>query len=292
MRRCLSCGALFRADAHTQPCPGCGQAPVVLEGVPCYAPDLARESPGFHPERFAWLAERERGHFWFRARAELIAYVASRYFPAARRFLEIGCGTGYVLDSLMRRFPNLAMSGSEIFIQGLGIASQRVPGADLFQMDARRIPYHQEFDLLGAFDVIEHVDEDEVVLGQVREALVPGGGAIFTVPQHPALWSAQDERACHKRRYRRGELEAKLQRVGFDVVFSTSFISLLLPLLYLSRRKKRTEADLVGENEMSVGRTTNHILYRLLQAEGALIRAGIRFPAGGSRLVAARTRMN
>lgn len=288
MRRCLSCGTLFRADAHTQPCPGCQQAVAIIEGVPCYAPELARESSGFRPEGFAWLAERESGHFWFRARSELIAHVTRRYFPTARRFIEIGCGTGYVLSSLATKCPGLALSGSEIFIEGLGFAARRMPDADLFQMDARRIPYRNEFDLLGAFDVIEHIEEDEAVLAEIHAALVPGGGAIFTVPQHPSLWSAQDERACHKRRYRRGELEAKLQRAGFEVVFSTSFVSLLLPLLYLSRRKKRTGGENAIEEEMSVSGVTNEILYRLLQAEGALIRAGLRFPAGGSRLVAAR----
>jgi SAM-dependent methyltransferase len=290
MRRCLSCGTLFRADAHTQPCPDCGRAVVVLEGVPCYAPELARESSGFRPEGFAWLAERESGHFWFRARAELIAFVVRRYFPGARNFLEIGCGTGFVLSSLAQRYPNLAMSGSEIFIEGLGFAARRMPDADLFQMDARRIPYRNEFDLLGAFDVIEHIEEDEQVLREVHAALVPGGGAIFTVPQHPSLWSAQDEHACHKRRYRRGELETKLRRAGFEILFSTSFVSVLLPLLYLSRRKKRVANELAIQEEMSVGKATNQILYRLLQAEGALIRAGLRFPAGGSRLVAARAK--
>ena len=290
MRRCLSCGKLFRAEAHTQPCPECGQAVAVLGGVPCYAPELARESSGFNPEGFAWLAERESGHFWFRARSELIAFAVRRYFPAARNFLEIGCGTGFVLSSLAQRFPDLTMSGSEIFIQGLGFAAQRMPDADLFQMDARHIPFRNEFDLLGAFDVIEHIEEDEAVLHEIHAAVVPGGGAIFTVPQHPSLWSAQDEHACHKRRYRRGELETKLQRAGFDILFSTSFVSLLLPLLYLSRRKKRVASELAIEEEMSVGAATNQILYRLLQAEGALIRAGLRFPAGGSRLVAARAR--
>lgn len=292
MRRCLSCGTLFHADTHTQPCPGCEQAVAMIGGVPCYAPELARESSGFRPEGFVWLAEHESGHFWFRARSELIAYVVHRYFPAARRFMEIGCGTGYVLSSLAKHCPGLVMSGSEIFIEGLGFASQRMPDADLFQMDARRIPFRAEFDLLGAFDVVEHIEEDETVLAEIYAALVPGGGAIFTVPQHPSLWSAQDERACHKRRYRRGELETKLRQAGFEVLFSTSFVSVLLPLLYLSRRKKRTEGESAIEEEMSVGKATNAILYRTLQAEGALIRAGLRLPVGGSRLVAARAIAN
>ena len=68
-------------------------------------------------------------------------------------------------------------------------------------MDARNIPFRDEFDVIGAFDVLEHIDEDVAVIDEVRKALRPGGGFLMSVPQHPALWSQQDERAFHVRRY-------------------------------------------------------------------------------------------
>ncbi|MGH9522850.1 MAG: hypothetical protein ACRD3E_09995, partial [Terriglobales bacterium] len=116
----------------------------------------------------------------------------------------------------------------------------------------------------------------------------PGGGAIFTVPQHPGLWSAQDESACHVRRYRRHELTEKLRSNGFSIVFSSSFVSLLLPLLALSRWRKRKPAAGAGlDSEFTPGAVVNGALYHVLRLESRLIRGGIRFPIGGTRLVAA-----
>lgn len=256
--------------------------------MPCYAPNLARESPGFKPEHFARLAQLEDGHFWFRARNELIVSVLRTRFPRARTMLEIGCGTGFVLRGVTHNLPSLDVSGSEIFLEGLSFAAQRVPGATLFQMDAQDIPYSEEFDLIGAFDVIEHIEDDERVLREIHRALKPDGGAVFTVPQHPSLWSVQDDNACHKRRYRRHELADKLQTAGFRVIFSTSFVSLLLPVLAASRRRKRnpnSNADAAGE--LTLPTSLNGMLYQILRLERWLIERGIRFPVGGTRLIAA-----
>ena len=78
----------------------------------------------------------------------------------------------------------------------------------------------------------------------IRAATQTGGGTIIAVPQHPWLWSRADDIAYHQRRYRRGELEAKLRRNGFEVLFSSSFTALLLPLMAASRlRQPGSEQD-------------------------------------------------
>ena len=101
-------------------------------------------------------------------------------------------------------------------------------------MDARNIPAADVFDLTGAFDVIEHIADDEAVLRGLRRATQTGGGTIIAVPQHPWMWSRADDVAHHQRRYRRGELEAKLRRNGFEILFSSSFTAMLLPLMVKS----------------------------------------------------------
>jgi hypothetical protein len=83
--------------------------------------------------------------------------------------------------------------------------------------------------------VLEHIDDDERVLAELRAALRLGGGAIVTVPQHPRLWSAADDYGRHRRRYIRSELLTKLQRCGLEAVYVTSFMMLLLPLMAASR---------------------------------------------------------
>jgi SAM-dependent methyltransferase len=293
MIRCPGCGALHGAptgpgaDEPAPRCPRCGFEPAVVDGFQAWAPELARASDGFRPEYFAQLAALEAGNFWFRARNRLLEWATARYFPDAHRYLEIGCGTGFVLQALGARFPALSMTASEVFVDGLPFAASRVPRARLLQMDARRLPFVEHFDLIGAYDVLEHIDEDETVLAAMHDALRPGGGVLLTVPQHPALWSEADRYACHVRRYRVGELEGKLLRAGFRLLRSTSFVSVLLPLLAMSRRRGQRQASFDPLSEFRIPRLADRALEGMLHAERAAIRLGLDLPAGGSRLVAA-----
>ncbi|MGH8661676.1 MAG: class I SAM-dependent methyltransferase, partial [Burkholderiales bacterium] len=220
-------------------CPQCGYEPSRVGGYPAFAPEHTRGAPGYDPAHFAELARLEAGNFWFRARNRLIAWSIRRYFPGARNVLEVGCGTGFVLAGIGAAFPALKLSGSEAASEGLAFAAARVPGASLMQMDARRIPFRGEFDVVGAFDVIEHIEDDRAVLAELRAAAVPGGGVLLTVPQHPSLWSEFDVRAGHLRRYSARELGSRVLEAGLEIVRITSFVALLLPFMYLSRRAQR-----------------------------------------------------
>ncbi|MDV6188729.1 class I SAM-dependent methyltransferase [Stenotrophomonas geniculata] len=237
---------------------------------------------------FAELASLESGSFWFRARNQLLVWALRRHSPDLRSFLEIGCGTGFVLDGIAQAFPGVRIAGSEILSAGLPFAARRMASADLFQMDARRVPFDTEFDVIGAFDVLEHIEEDESVLSEIHRALVAGGTAIFTVPQHQWLWSSIDEHACHVRRYRTGELREKLIRSGFQVELETSFVSLLLPMMLASRLSRKDVPEQDANAEMRLPRILNQLLLGVMAVERGLIKSGIRFPIGGSRLVVAR----
>jgi SAM-dependent methyltransferase len=255
-----------------------------------FAPQLADTVSGMDPVHFDELSRLEAGYFWFVARSELIVGLADRYFPHARRFLEIGCGTGTVLRDLAasRRWERLV--GSELHPAGLVHARQRLPtGVEFVQMDARNIPADGVFDLTGAFDVIEHIADDERVLRGLRAATRDGGGTIIAVPQHPWLWSRADDLAHHERRYRRGEPEEKLRRNGFEILFSSSFTAVLLPLMAASRLKgggKQLEQD--PFREFRINPRLNALLTAILRAEVRLTLAGWKWPAGGSRVVVAR----
>jgi SAM-dependent methyltransferase len=295
-RLCLACGARdpIRSVDPVWPmgwhCPACGKGAPESEGIPMFAPKLADTVSGFDPVFFAKLAEIEAAHFWFVARNELIVGLANRFFPSAKRYLEIGCGNGAVLRAIAasRRWERLA--GSDLHPTGLKHARAHLPqDIELVQMDARAIPAVNAFDLTGAFDILEHVADDEAVLRGLRAATGKGGGTIISVPQHPSLWSRADEIGHHQRRYRLGEMEAKLTRSGFDILFSSSFTAILLPLMVLSRLKARVapgHADV--ERETSLGSTTNAVLKAILRAEVRLTLTGLRWPIGGSRVVVAR----
>ena len=285
MKQCPSCKAEF--DSTEWKCPACGWGPEVRDGFITFAPSLADEGGGFAPEYFEGLAQNEPGNFWFENRNRLLAWALDKYFPNCKTLLEIGCGTGFVLSRLHQDFPAVNFTGSEVFIEGLRFAAKRLSGVQLFQMDARNIPFKEEFDVIGAFDVLEHIEEDEQVLQEMYRAVKPSGGIIITVPQHKWLWSQLDDMSYHKRRYSRKELVDRVRSAGFDVAFTGSFVSFLLPAMLASRlRKKRGDIDIQGE--FKIGARANSILSAVMRSEAALIRAGVRFPAGGSLLLIAK----
>jgi SAM-dependent methyltransferase len=287
LKLCLNCRTNFAHDGWQ--CRACGYAPPLVAGFPAFAPGLATGEEGYDPAYFARLYALEAHNYWFRARNALLTWALRRYFSAARTFLEIGCGTGFVLAGVARAMPQLAVHASEVASRGLPFAAQRAPRAELFQMDARAIPFAGHFDVIGMFDVLEHIEEDGAVLAEAHRALNDGGGLIITVPQHPFVWSGYDEHAHHVRRYTARDLRDKVLLAGFRIVMMTSFVSLLLPLMMLSRwlqRKPAADYDVLAD--LKVGRITNFVLEAILAFERVLIRAGVRFPAGGSLLLVAQ----
>ena len=287
MKRCSKCTNAYASVDWT--CPACGFAPNQMEGFTLLAPELALKGSGFQPEAHAELATLEAGNFWFRARNQLIVWAMRHHFPNVQRYMEIGCGTGFVLAGVAQVYPQAQITGSEIFSTGLPYALARLPNAELLQMDARHIPYEDEFDVVGAFDVLEHVDEDERVLVEMKRALRPNGGIILTVPQHPQLWSRQDDYACHVRRYKMGELREKVKRAGFHVVFETSFVSLLLPAMAASRLIPHKQEVVVDElAELRLPKLLNSAFEAVMKVERLLLRMGMRFPIGGSGLLIAK----
>ncbi len=122
-------------------------------------------------------------------------------------------------------------------------------------------------------------------------AVRPGGGIVLTVPLHPWLWSHQEEYACYVCRYRVGELRDKVVRAGFDVLYETAFVSLLLPAMLtsrLARRQARTEADTISELRLPA--PINRLFEMVMDFERMLLQSGVRFPAGGSCLLVATKR--
>jgi SAM-dependent methyltransferase len=234
------------------------------------------------------LEEVQHKSFWFRVRNRVIQHVVRRLFPSARVVLEIGCGTGFVLAGLRAALPAATLVGSEAYVGALALAAARVAQpANFVQLDARFLPWRDEFDLIGAFDVIEHVTEDEAVLREIYVALKPGGGALFTVPQHKWLWSRADEVACHKRRYEKGEVADKLRNIGFTVVLETSLFMTVLPLMILQRmiwgRRERYDPT----KELALPAMIDKVLQLSMFPEEFMLTHGGVLPWGSSQLVAA-----
>lgn len=272
------------------------RAPQIIRGISCYAPELARENDGFHEDTLAAFYEVEREHFWFMRRKVVIQALFERFLgdQPQSSVLEIGCGTGHVLQQLQKRFPDFQLKGAEIHLKGIEFSKKNLPDVEFLQMDATRMPFSNEFDAIGAFDVIEHITEDEKVIQGVYQALKPKGYFFVSVPQYQFMWSELDEKVYHKRRYSRKELVRKLETQGFDIQYVTSFMFTLFPFMLASRiarkpfAKKQEELTDYTPDELKISGALNKLFLSLSKLDETLIRKGMNLPFGGSLMAVAR----
>ena len=266
----------------------------MIDGVKCYNPESAVDNTYYPAEAFDTLYRLEQSNFWFKARNRLILHLFNRHIDKKNKLsvLEIGCGTGFVLNEL-QKIQSLKLYGAEILLNGLKLAAQRVPEAEFIQLDATNMQFVSEFDIICAFDVLEHIGEDEKAISNVYKALKEKGLFFITVPQHRFLWAEIDELSNHKRRYRKSELYEKLRRSGFEIIYNTSFVFSLFPVMALSRMLSRKSKP--GNNEKKpdlfrefrIPLIVNGIFGLFMHADELLIKAGIRLPFGGSLFVIA-----
>ena len=289
VKTCLLCQHEIPTEKWN--CNYCGWTPIQQNGVILFAPHISGVTESYDPVWYEELASLEAGNFWFVARNRLIDWLASRYLPDKSKYLEVGCGTGFVLHMLHKKFPHWQISATEVQPEGLEYAKHRVSSdVLLLQMDSCAIPFRNEFDVIGAFDVIEHISDDVTAIQQIHSALKPGGFFILSVPQHMFLWSKYDEAGCHFRRYDSVDIKNKLKAAGFSILFSTSFNSLLLPFMMLSRitGKEKADGKIDVLEDLRLSSVVNHVLSFILKIEFVLLRLGIKFPFGGSRIVVAQ----
>jgi SAM-dependent methyltransferase len=154
---------------------------------------------------------------WLRFDAIRRAFAA----VAPATVLELGCGEGALATWLAAR---AVYTGVEPDPDARATARARLAGvsgatvcASLDETAGLRV------DLAGAFEVLEHVEDDVAMMAALRGRLVPGGALLLSVPAHPDRYGASDELVGHHRRYARSELAARLARAGFAVTWIESY---------------------------------------------------------------------
>ena len=256
------------------------------------------ETAGYEAGFFEELALAEDRHFWFRHRNAIIAEVMTSVagtLSAGYRVLEVGSGTGNTLRVLERVCASGTVVGTDPFEEGLRIARRRVT-CEVVQSDIQTLTVPGRFDIIAAFDVLEHVEDDRQALEQLRTRLCDGGRVVLTVPAHMGLWSYADVAAHHYRRYSTGQLRGTLQDAGFVVEYLTPFMSVLYPLMWASRRLAAWRAgELTGEKafaltlrDLRIVPGWNEWLLWLLRPEVSRVRDRRAIPAGTSLLAVAR----
>jgi SAM-dependent methyltransferase len=191
----------------------------------------------------------EREYWWFRGKREAIAALLHRAGagpPApGERVLDIGCGTGAVLERFGAGATAIGIDDHE---DALRHARQK-SGAALLRADARALPLRDaSVDRIFLLDVAEHVPEDARVFREIRRVLSPRGLAVIHVPAHPSMWSPHDEAMHHVRRYTRAALATRLRGAGLTPsVLTYTFGGILLPAAAVRVWKRRRSRDGAGE---------------------------------------------
>nr|WP_321513401.1 class I SAM-dependent methyltransferase [uncultured Pseudodesulfovibrio sp.] len=250
---------------------------------------MATESSHFPIDSHNTLFEIEKDHFWFQHRNSIIAEMIQKFSPDPHTFCEVGCGTGGVLWALGAKFPRMKLTAVELYTNALELVKIKVPQAEVVQADIHDLPYENEFNIVAAFDVIEHLDNDAEAVRMLAKSVKLGGCVILTVPQHEWLWSSMDEYACHRRRYNSKRLIQLMGQAQLEVLEVRSFFSLLLPLMYASRlTTPKAIEDYDPLREMMIPRMVNLTLKSVCWLERGIMKMGLRPPLGGSLAVVAR----
>jgi len=180
-------------------------------------------------------ADVEDVHWWFRGRRAILKSAIDSFFQVTgqpKDIFEIGCGNGGNL-------PLLANYGKLFAVEMNDAALKRSASRGIAQIEKGYLPDSlpfddKAFDLVAAFDVIEHIDDDLKSIQVIHARLNPNGLLVLTVPAYNMLWSPHDELSHHKRRYTSAQIISVIETAGFKVLYKSYFNTLLFPLAVLN----------------------------------------------------------
>jgi SAM-dependent methyltransferase len=129
--------------------------------------------------------------------------------------LEIGPGLRPRLPVFETHFIDLSRAVAQTLEEAGGIVQVG---------SVTSLPYTADkFELICAFDVIEHVFDDVRALNEINRVLQNGGIFIFSVPLHMNLWTDFDDRVGHFRRYEGETLKQTLSQLNLDLLSSAAY---------------------------------------------------------------------
>ena len=230
----------------------------------------------------------EQSHWWHIGRRKILASfveeICRTVTDRRARILDVGCGTGANLMMLSKYGD---AEGVDISEDALAFCKER--GLDKVRLGAgEELPFEDgTFDLVTAFDVVEHMDDDLAGLSEMRRVLRPGGRVLLFVPTFMFLWGLQDDVSHHRRRYRLPELRRVLEKAGFEIERTTyANITFFVPILLMRKLMQLTGIKASSENNINVP-ALNGVLGGLFGAESWILRY-LNLPFGVSGLCVAK----
>ena len=214
-------------------------------------------------------------HFWVKAKNNLVDVLLKKISTNKDQIvLNIGAGTGNDA-AILRKYGMvhvIDINQSALDLIPIQYVSEKKC------CDACQLPYENNmFDIVAAFDVIEHIEDDQRAISEILRVLKPGGQLIFTVPAYQWLFSNHDRYMHHQRRYSKNNIAILLKK--FTPVTLGSWMFFLFPCAMLVRLFKKNKPS-CSYNESVPNKYSNFFMYLILKSENWLINKGIKFPWG------------
>ncbi len=235
-------------------------------------------------EEYERMYRFEDRYWWFVARRHLITTLLETYYPRTGqlRILDIGCGTGKMLDELK---PFGDVVGADFAPEALQFCITRGAPADLARADVRRLPFaDNSFDVVTAMDIIEHIDDDKAASREIFRVLKPGGRLLVTVPAFSSLWSEHDEALHHFRRYTTPHLKDVFQRAGLHVDKLSYTVTTLFAPIWVYRQI----SNLFSHKLLSGGQAKEEKKANLVNFSGPVNQALLALSQWETRVVQSR----
>lgn len=240
------------------------------------------------PDYYIRMAELQDRHWWYEGRRQILATLIKKLeLPPDAQVLEAGCGPGANL-TMLEKFGRVSAFEPGDF----ALRRARQAGASEVREGhlPDGIPFSGPFDLVCAFDVIEHIDNDLASVRALCGVTKQNGYAVFTVPAFQFLWSAHDDINHHKRRYNKKNFAEILRRGGYEIEMISYYNFWLFPLAVAVRMVKKVMGrDNEDDVKMPKSAAMNDTLRTVFAMERFTL-PHVAFPFGLSLVAVCRKR--
>jgi ubiquinone/menaquinone biosynthesis C-methylase UbiE len=229
----------------------------------------------------------ERNHWWFKIREKIILDNITKHSSfKTPSILNIGAATGRSSEALQ----NIGSVTSLEYDADCCHFTKEKTGLDIIQGSILELPFHNNsFDIVCAFDVIEHVQDDQKAINEMKRVCKNEGIIVITVPAFMSLWSEHDDINHHYRRYKASQVK-QLFSCTSNIVSESYFNTFLFIPIYLFRtiskifktnKTSEQKQDIKSDFNQLNNTLINSFFFYLFNIERHLLKT-FRFPFGVS----------